>query len=112
MVHTEVVLQRDRRKSLGSTLHLHVLLGFNRLMESIRPAAAFHHTTGLLIDDLHFAAVDDVIDVFFEECICLEELVYGVYALGLDGIVGENIIFLLLFFLGRESSLVLQFRHL
>ena len=35
VVHTEVVLERDGRKSLGSSLDLDVLLGLDSLVESV-----------------------------------------------------------------------------
>ena len=112
VVHTEVVLQGDGRKGLGSTLHLHVLFRLDRLVQTIAPTTPFHHTAGLLIDDLHFAAIDDVVDVFLEEGVRLEQLVYRVYALGLDTIVREDVVFLLLLLLGSDRGVAFQFRHL
>ena len=112
VVHTEIVLQGNGCKGLGSPFDLHVLLRLNRLVQTVRPAATFHHTTGLLIDDLHFTVVDDIVHIFLEERVGLEQLVHGVHALGLDAVIGKNIVFLLLFLVGRQACLVLKFRHL
>ena len=112
VVHTEIVLQGDGCESLGGTFHLHVLLRLHRLVQTIRPAAALHNTAGLLIDNLHFSAVDDIIDIFLEEGVGFEQLVHGVYALGLHRIVGEDIVLLRLFLIGRKAFRVLEFRHL
>ena len=112
VVHTEIVLQGDSRKGLSRAFDLHVLLRLNRLVQTIRPAATFHHTTGLLIDNLHFTVIDDIVHIFLEERVGLEQLVHGVHTFGFDAIIGKNIVFLLLLLIGRQAGLVLEFRHL
>ena len=112
VVHTEVVLQRDGGKGLRRRFDLHIFLGFDGLVQTIRPTTTFHDTTRLLIDDLHLTAVDDIIDVFLKEGVGLEQLVHGVYTLGFDRIVGVDIVFALLTLFRCETGLMLEFRHL
>jgi len=51
------------------------LLGLDCLVEALRPAAAFHDPAGELVDDLHLAVLDDVVDVLLEERLRLQRLV-------------------------------------
>ena len=111
MIHTEIVLQRDRRESLGSTFNFHVLFGFHCLVQTIRPTTTFHNTACLLVHDLHLTAVDDIIDIFLEEGVGLEQLVYGMYALRLNAVVGQDIILALLLFFGSQTCLTFQLCH-
>ena len=109
-VHTEVVLQSNRCKRLRSSLYLHVFLGFHSLVQTVTPAAAFHDTAGLLVNDLYLVVVDDIINIFLKQRVGFQQLVDRVYALGFDTVVGQNSIFLCLLFFRRER-LVLQLRH-
>ena len=43
-------------------------------MEALAPAASFHDAAGELVDDLHLAVLDDVLDVAVEERLRLERL--------------------------------------
>ena len=56
-------------------LDLHALLRLDRLMEALAPAAAFHDPAGELVDDLHLAVLDHVVDVDVVERLGLERLV-------------------------------------
>ena len=67
VVHTEVVLQGDGGKRLSGCLHLHMLLGFHSLVQSVAPAASLHDTSRLLIHNLHLTVDDHVVVVEFEE---------------------------------------------
>ena len=67
LVEAEVVLQRDGRKRLVLFAHEHVLFRLERLMEALGVAATLHDAARELVDDLHFPADDDVIDVAMEE---------------------------------------------
>ena len=51
------------------------LLGLDRLVQALRPAAAFHDPAGELVDDLDLAVLDDVVDVAVEERLRLQRLV-------------------------------------
>ena len=104
MVHTEVVLQGDGGERLGRSLDIHTLLGLDSLMQTVAVAASFHHTTRLLIDDLHLAlGIDDVLIVAVEQGVGLQELGDGVHALGLDRVVGEQfVLFVHLLFIGER----------
>ena len=67
VVHAEVVLERDRREGLVLLLDLHALLGLDRLVQALRPAPALEDAAGELVDDLHLAALHDVVDVLLEQ---------------------------------------------
>ncbi len=68
-VHAEVVLEGDRGERLVLRLDLHALLGFERLVQPVRIAAAFHHAAGELVDDDDLVGLDDVVLVFLEELV-------------------------------------------
>ena len=95
---------------MRSSLYLHVFLGFHSLVQTVTPAAAFHDTAGLLVNDLYLVVVDDIINIFLKQRVGFQQLVDRVYALGFDTVVGQNSIFLCLLFFRRER-LVLQLRH-
>ena len=69
LVQAEIVLESDRCQSLVFILNRDVFLGFNRLMQTIRPAPASHHTPGKLINDDHFIILDDVINILMKQYI-------------------------------------------
>ena len=50
------------------------LLGLDRLVEALRPAPALHDAAGELVDDLHLAVLDDVVDVALVERLGLQRL--------------------------------------
>ena len=78
LVEAEVVLQRDRRERLTCSSWMRdALLRLDRLVQALRPAAAFHDPAGELVDDLHLAVLDDVVDVALEERLRLQRLVAG-----------------------------------
>ena len=74
LVQAEVVLQRDGGKRLVLFLHLHVLFRLDGLVQALGPAAALHDAAGELVDDLHFAVRDDVVDVAVEQVLRLQRL--------------------------------------
>src|SRR3712207_2034791 len=63
LVEAEVVLERDRREGDVLLLDAHALLGLDRLVQALGPAAALHDPARELVDDLDLAALDDVVDV-------------------------------------------------
>ena len=71
VIHTEIVLQSNRRKSLRSGLYLNVLFCLDSLVQTIGVAAAFHDTPRLLIDDFHFIVDYHILVVQFEKGIRL-----------------------------------------
>ena len=96
VVHAEVVLEGDGGEGLGCRLDLHVFLGLDGLVQSVAPAAAFHHTAGLLVHDLDLAVHDDVVHILLELGVGLEQLVHGVDAFALEGeVLHEGILGLL-----------------
>ena len=66
-VHAEIVLEGNGSESLAFALDLHVLLGFNRLMEAVGIAAASHEAAREFIDDDHLAILDHVVNVPFHK---------------------------------------------
>src|SRR5919205_587732 len=74
VVHAEVVLQRDRRERLVLLADAHALLGLDRLVEALRPAAAVEDAPGELVDDLDLTVDDGVVDVLLVQRLRLERL--------------------------------------
>lgn len=60
-VHPEVVLERDRSERLVFALDLDVLLGLDRLMQAIGPAAARHEAPREFVDDDDLAVLHHVV---------------------------------------------------
>ena len=77
LVEAEVVLQRDRRERLVLFLDPDALLRLDRLVQALAPAAAFHDAAGELVDDLHLAVLDHVLDVAVVERLRLQRLDRG-----------------------------------
>ena len=88
LVHTEVVLNRDRRVGLIFLLERDAFLGFDGLVEAVGPAATFHDAAGVFVDDLHLALMDDILLVLFVERVGLEQLADGVDIFGCLGVGG------------------------
>src|SRR5271156_687792 len=63
LIHAEIILEGDSGEGLILALDLHILLGFDRLVQPIRPAAAGHQAPGEFVHDQHFAVFDYVLDV-------------------------------------------------
>src|SRR5215216_976564 len=74
LVEAEVVLERDRRERDMLLLDRDAFLRLDGLVEPLRPAPAFHDPAGELVDDLHLAVLDHVVDVALVERLRLERL--------------------------------------
>jgi len=72
VVHPEVVLEGDRGERLVLLLDLHPLLGLDGLVDALAPTATLEDATGELVDDLHLAALDDVVLVPLVELLGLQ----------------------------------------
>ena len=83
VIKAEIILNRDRGERLRLAIDLHAFLRFDRLVQSIAPAAARHLAAGVFVDDDDFVFLDDVLHVFFEEAVGAEQLRDVVDALGL-----------------------------
>ena len=70
-----------------SSLILHALLGLDRLVQTLAPAAALEDATGELVDDLHLAVLDDVVDVALEELLAAQRLLELVHVVLVDVLV-------------------------
>ena len=75
LVHAEIVLEGDRGQRLVFRLDRLVLLGFQRLVQAFRIAAARHHAAGEFVDDDDLAVADDVVLVALEQLVRAQRLV-------------------------------------
>ena len=75
LVHAEVVLEGDGGERLVLRLDRHMLLGFQRLVQAFRIAAAGHHAAGELVDDDDLAIADDIVLVALEQAMRLQRIV-------------------------------------
>jgi hypothetical protein len=80
LVEAEVVLKGDRREGDELLLDRHALLGLDRLVEALGPAATLHDPAGELVDDLDLAVDHHVLVVAVVERLGLQ---------GLDEVVDE-----------------------
>ena len=106
VVHAEIILQGYRGIGLRGGFHLHILLGFNGLVQSVAVTAAFQDTTGLLVHNLHLVVLDDVIDVALENRVCFQQLTHGVDAVALRSVFAHQVVFPVeLFFVAGGGTL-------
>ena len=75
LVLAEVVLEGDGRERLVLALDLDLLLGLDRLVQAVAPAAAGHQAAGELVDDDDLAVLDHVVDVALEQGVRAQRLV-------------------------------------
>ena len=108
MIHTEVVLQGDGGKGLSGSLYLHMLLGLYSLVQTVAPTTTFHDTARLLIHNLHLTVDHHILVILIKHTVGLQQLLQGVYALTLDGIMVQQLVFLVEAILVRETCLCLQ----
>ena len=87
VVHAEVVLERDRGEGLVLLFDLHALLRLDRLVDALGPAPTFEDAAGELVDDLHLAALHDVVLVALVELLGLQRHRELVDEVGLDVVV-------------------------
>ncbi len=74
LVQAEVVLERDRGEGDVLLADADALLGLDRLVQTLAPAPPFHDAARELVDDLHLALLDDVVDVALVERLGLQGL--------------------------------------
>ena len=108
VIHTEVVLQGDGGKGLSGSLYLHMLLGLYSLVQTVAPTTTFHDTARLLIHNLHLTVDHHILVILIKHTVGLQQLLQGVYALTLDGIMVQQLVFLVEAILVRETCLCLQ----
>ena len=69
LIKPEIILDRDRRQSLGLTIDLDSLFRFDRLVQSIAPPSAGHFAAGEFIDNHNLVIFDHVLDVLLEQAV-------------------------------------------
>ncbi len=84
-VETEIILEGDRGERHVLRLDRDMLLGFERLMQPFRVAAARHHPAGELVNNDDFALAHDVILVALEQFMRAQGLVDVMH----DGDIGR-----------------------
>ena len=87
LVHAEVVLQGDRGPGVVLLFDGHPFLGLDGLVEAVGPAPAFERAPGELVDDLHFAARNQVVPVSLVEILGGQGLGQLVHVVGGDRVV-------------------------
>ena len=75
LVHAEIILKGDGRQGLVFPLDLHAFLGFDRLVQAVRPAPPRHLPPGELVDDDYFAVFHHVIHVVLVQRVRPQRLV-------------------------------------
>ena len=86
-VHAEVVLERDRGERLVLFLDVHALLGLDRLVQAFAPTATLEDPARELVDDVHLALRDQIVDVALEELLGLQRLLDLVHVVLVDVLV-------------------------
>ncbi len=71
-------------------------------MQSVGVAATLHDTARLLVHNLDLVVVNHIFHILVEQCVGLQQLVDGMYALRLDGVVLQQRVFLLLLLFGSQ----------
>ena len=72
VVHAEIVLQSNGCVGLCGGLYFYMLFSLDSLVQSVAPTTAFHNTTGLLVYNLDFTILDDILVVEIEHGVCLQ----------------------------------------
>ena len=111
VVQAEVVLERDRGEGHALALDAQALLGLDRLVEALAPAAAGHLAAGELVDDDDLAVLDDVVAVALVQRVGAQRLleVAGEARVGVVHVLdAEPALHLLDALLGRGDGLVLE----
>ncbi len=87
LVEAEVVLEGDRGKRDVLLADLDALLRLDCLVEALTPTASLHDPTRVLVDDLHLAVLDHVVDVALVQRLGFERLAEMVDELNVTRVV-------------------------
>ena len=74
LVHAEIVLERDGGERFGFAVHLHALLGLDRLVQAVGIAPPDHQAPGELVHDHGLAVLHDVVHVALHDGVRLERV--------------------------------------
>src|SRR5882724_3387596 len=86
-VQPEIVLERDGRDGLIFLANLDALLGLDRLMQTVGPAASLHGAAGELIDDDHFPLAHDVFDIALVQGMRAQRRIQVMHEADIGGVV-------------------------
>ena len=86
-VHTEEVLEGDRRQRLILVLDRHAFLGLDGLMQAIRPAPPGHQTSSELVNDHHLAVLHHILLVTQEQRVRAQRRIQVVDQQDVGGVV-------------------------
>ena len=75
VVQLEKVLKRNGGESLCFLFDFDPFFGLHRLVQTVTPLTPIHETTRELIDDDHFAVLDDVVDISLVEVMGLKGVI-------------------------------------
>ena len=67
VIHSEVILKRDRRQRLRFALNAHAFLRLDRLMQAVRVSPPFHQSSGELVDNHDLVTPHHVIPIAFHQ---------------------------------------------
>ncbi len=111
VIHPEVVLKRDSGKGLRGRFHLHMLLGFYGLVQTVRIPAPLQNTARLLINNLYLIVHHHIFHILLKHSIGFDQLVDGMNPLRFHRIILQKSIFLLHQFFRRQLG-ILKLRNL
>jgi len=74
-VHAEIILERNGGQRLVLLFDLDLLLGLQRLMQSVAVTSARHHPSGKLIDNNHLTVFHQIIHVALKQRVGAERLI-------------------------------------
>ena len=82
-----------------------MLLGLYSLMQAIAPTTALHDTASLLIDNLHLTIDNHILVILIKHAVGLQQLLEGMNTLTLDGVMAQQLVFLVNTLLISKTSL-------
>ena len=69
IIHTKIILNRDRGQRLSFSFDLNIFLGFNSLVQTVAITAPRENTTGKFIDNEYLPILDNIFNIFLIQCL-------------------------------------------
>ena len=125
VIHSEIILECDRRQRLRFALNADAFLRLDRLVQSVGISPPLHQSTRKLIDDYDLIAAHNVITIAFHQRLCAERRRETMRQLNIFGRIqiayaehffnlGDYFVFRrdrFLFFVNRVIDFFFQARH-